>query len=101
MTHGSLFSGIGGGLSSRLDSITFSKWRNESIKAAGNAIVPQVVYQIFKAIKGVNEEIELPADATAVDAAAAIMEGARILTDAFFKAVTPPEATTEATLIKM
>jgi DNA (cytosine-5)-methyltransferase 1 len=39
------------GLSSRLDGITFSKWRNESIKAAGNAIVPQVVYQIFKAIQ--------------------------------------------------
>jgi len=38
------------GLSSRLDNITFSKWRNESIKAAGNAIVPQVAYQIFKAI---------------------------------------------------
>lgn len=39
------------GLSTKLDRITFSKWRNESIKAAGNAIVPQVVYQIFKAIK--------------------------------------------------
>ncbi len=39
------------GLSSRLDGITFSKWRNESIKAGGNAIVPQVVYQIFKAIE--------------------------------------------------
>ena len=38
------------GLSTRLDGITFSKWRNESIKAGGNAIVPQVVYQIFKAI---------------------------------------------------
>jgi DNA (cytosine-5)-methyltransferase 1 len=38
------------GLSSQLDGITFSKWRNESIKAAGNAIVPQVAYQIFKAI---------------------------------------------------
>jgi DNA (cytosine-5)-methyltransferase 1 len=34
-----------------LDSITFPKWRNESIKAGGNAIVPQVVYQIFKAIE--------------------------------------------------
>jgi DNA (cytosine-5)-methyltransferase 1 len=34
-----------------LDGITFSKWRNESIKAYGNAIVPQVVYQIFKAIE--------------------------------------------------
>jgi hypothetical protein len=31
--------------------ITFSKWRNESIKAAGNAVVPQVVLQIFKAIQ--------------------------------------------------
>jgi DNA (cytosine-5)-methyltransferase 1 len=39
------------GLSYGLDSITFSKWRGESIKAAGNAIVPQVVYQIFKAIE--------------------------------------------------
>jgi DNA (cytosine-5)-methyltransferase 1 len=39
------------GLSNRLDTITFSKWRNESIKAGGNAIVPQVVYQIFKAIE--------------------------------------------------
>ena len=38
------------GLSSGLDGITFSKWRNESIKAAGNAIVPQVVLQVFKAI---------------------------------------------------
>ncbi len=38
------------GLSSRLDRITFPKWRSESIKAGGNAIVPQVAYQIFKAI---------------------------------------------------
>lgn len=39
------------GISDRLDSITFPKWRSESIKAYGNAIVPQVVYQIFKAIE--------------------------------------------------
>ncbi|NBP71429.1 MAG: DNA (cytosine-5-)-methyltransferase [Cytophagia bacterium] len=39
------------GISNRLDSITFPKWRNESIKAGGNAVVPQVVYQIFKAIE--------------------------------------------------
>ena len=39
------------GISDRLDSITFPKWRNESIKAGGNAIVPQVVFQIFKAIQ--------------------------------------------------
>jgi DNA (cytosine-5)-methyltransferase 1 len=43
------------GLSNRLDSITFPKWRNESIKAGGNAIVPQVVYQIFKAIEQYNQ----------------------------------------------
>jgi DNA (cytosine-5)-methyltransferase 1 len=39
------------GISRELDGITFSKWRAESIKAYGNAIVPQVVYQIFKAIE--------------------------------------------------
>ena len=39
------------GFSARLDRITFPKWRNESIKAYGNAIVPQVAYQIFKAIQ--------------------------------------------------
>jgi DNA (cytosine-5)-methyltransferase 1 len=39
------------GLSTELDGITFSKWRKESIKAYGNAIVPQIVYEIFKAIE--------------------------------------------------
>jgi DNA (cytosine-5)-methyltransferase 1 len=39
------------GIPTELDGITFPKWRNESIKAYGNAIVPQVVYQIFKAIE--------------------------------------------------
>jgi DNA (cytosine-5)-methyltransferase 1 len=39
------------GISDRLDSITFSKWRNESIKAGGNAVCPQVVLQIFKTIE--------------------------------------------------
>lgn len=38
------------GLPSRLAGITFSKHRNESIKAYGNAIVPQVAIQIFRAI---------------------------------------------------
>ena len=38
------------GLSSRLDGITFPKWRRESIKAYGNAIVPQVAFQIFQAL---------------------------------------------------
>lgn len=39
------------GLPYELDGITFSKWRNESIKAYGNAIVPQVAFEIFKAIE--------------------------------------------------
>jgi DNA (cytosine-5)-methyltransferase 1 len=39
------------GLSSRLFGITVSKHRKESIKAYGNAIVPQVAHQIFKAIQ--------------------------------------------------
>jgi DNA (cytosine-5)-methyltransferase 1 len=43
------------GFSTELDGITFSKWRAESIKAYGNAIVPQVAYQIFKAIQLTNE----------------------------------------------
>jgi DNA (cytosine-5)-methyltransferase 1 len=46
------------GLPTELDGITFSKWRNESIKAYGNAIVPQVAYQIFKAIKEYKELYE-------------------------------------------
>jgi DNA (cytosine-5)-methyltransferase 1 len=44
------------GLSRELDGITFSKWRNESIKAYGNAVVPQVVYQIFKAIAAIDRQ---------------------------------------------
>lgn len=39
------------GISSGLDGITFSKWRSESIKALGNSMVPQVVFQIFQAIQ--------------------------------------------------
>jgi len=39
------------GLSTELDGITFSKWRQESIKGYGNAIVPQVAYEIFKVIE--------------------------------------------------
>jgi DNA (cytosine-5)-methyltransferase 1 len=39
------------GIPDKLDGITFSKWRNESIKAYGNAVVPQVVLQIFRTIE--------------------------------------------------
>jgi len=38
------------GLSGKLDGITFSEWRKESIKSYGNAIVPLVAFQIFRAI---------------------------------------------------
>jgi DNA (cytosine-5)-methyltransferase 1 len=38
------------GVPRELDGISFSKWRKESIKAYGNAVVPQVAYQIFKSI---------------------------------------------------
>lgn len=34
-------------------SIPFNKWRTESIKAYGNAIVPQVMYEIFRTIESV------------------------------------------------
>lgn len=33
-----------------LDGITCSNWRQKSIKAYRNAILPQVVYMIFSAI---------------------------------------------------
>ena len=39
------------GLSSELDRITFSKWRAESIKGYGNAIVPQVAFELFKQLE--------------------------------------------------
>ena len=39
------------GLPTELDRITFSKWRNESIKGYGNAIVPQIAYQLFQIIE--------------------------------------------------
>lgn len=44
------------GLSTELDGITFSKWRNESIKGYGNAVVPQLVLSIFKTIEKINNE---------------------------------------------
>lgn len=41
------------GLPFSLDDLTISpvKWRTESLKAYGNAIVPQVMYEIFRAIE--------------------------------------------------
>jgi DNA (cytosine-5)-methyltransferase 1 len=48
------------GLPRELDGITFSKWKIESIKAYGNAIVPQVAYEIFKTIKQIEHEKRNP-----------------------------------------
>lgn len=42
------------GISERLDGITISEWKRESIKAFGNAIVPQVAYEIFKSLEAVD-----------------------------------------------
>jgi DNA (cytosine-5)-methyltransferase 1 len=39
------------GLPTELDRITFSKWRSESIKGYGNAIVPQIALEIFKQLE--------------------------------------------------
>lgn len=39
------------GIPTQLDGITFSNWRKQSLKAYGNAIVPQVAYEIFLAIE--------------------------------------------------
>ena len=38
-------------LPTQLDGITFPKWRNASIKGYGNAVVPALVYEIFKTIE--------------------------------------------------
>jgi DNA (cytosine-5)-methyltransferase 1 len=42
------------GLPDGLAGIPVSRWRRECIKAFGNAIVPQVIYEIFKAINETN-----------------------------------------------
>lgn len=43
------------GISSKLDRITLSKWRNESLKGYGNAVVPQLVLSIFNCINKYEE----------------------------------------------
>jgi DNA (cytosine-5)-methyltransferase 1 len=45
------------GLPTELDGITFSKWRSESIKGYGNAIVPQIALEIFKQLEKIYLEL--------------------------------------------
>ena len=47
------------GLSDRLDAITFPAWRRESIKAYGNAVVPQIPYLIFQTIETYEQNANL------------------------------------------
>lgn len=42
------------GLSSRLDGITFPSWREQSIRAYGNAVVPYLVEQIYRVINTIH-----------------------------------------------
>ena len=45
------------GLPTKLDGITFSKWKKESLKGYGNAIVPQVALEIFKQLEKIYLEL--------------------------------------------
>ena len=54
------------GVSKRLDGITFSKWRTETVKAGGNAVVPQVVFQIFQTIQ-TYELTTIPGESSQLD----------------------------------
>ena len=51
-----IVSWVDDGIPERLDKITFPKWRRETLKAYGNAIVPQVAYKIFKAINEIENK---------------------------------------------
>ncbi len=44
------------GIPRELDSITFPKWRTESVKAYGNAIVPEVARRIFECIEQLSQD---------------------------------------------
>ena len=44
------------GVSLGLVGITFPRWRAEAVKALGNAMVPQVIYEIFRAIEKVEND---------------------------------------------
>lgn len=43
------------GISFGLDPKAFPRWRRESLKALGNALVPQVIYEIYKSINEIED----------------------------------------------
>lgn len=47
------------GLPKELDTISIPKYKKESIMAYGNAIVPQVAYEIFKAIQSFEDMVNV------------------------------------------
>ena len=49
--------GTNDGVPRELDGIAFSKWRNQSIKGYGNAIVPQVALELFKVIQEIDNQL--------------------------------------------
>lgn len=53
---GSPFCGRDDALSGRLHGISFSRWRTESLKAFGNAIVPGVAYELFRAVEAAGQQ---------------------------------------------
>lgn len=46
------------GVPSKLDGIAFFEWRRESIKGAGNAVVPPMAYSIFKVIQECEDKLK-------------------------------------------
>lgn len=55
----SAFCGGIDGIPGELDSISIPKWRKESIKAYGNAVVPQVAYQLFQSIEVMTKKMAI------------------------------------------
>ena len=51
--------------------LSFGKWRTETLKAYGNAIVPQVMYEIFRTIEQIEKSNGIQTTTTTSHAATA------------------------------